>query len=80
MFDAQLYRTKEEVELWKERDPLVRMEAWLAETHLISTDELAAIEAEVESEIADAVAFAEAGTLEPVEDLERFALMKEVPA
>jgi pyruvate dehydrogenase E1 component alpha subunit len=34
----------------------------------------------VEAEIAAAVAFAEAGSLEPVEELERFVLMDEVPA
>ena len=38
------------------------------------------IEAEVAAEIDAAVAFAEAGTLEPVEELERFVLMDEVPA
>jgi TPP-dependent pyruvate/acetoin dehydrogenase alpha subunit len=67
------------VELWKERDPLVRMRAWLAETHLITAEEFAAIEAEVDREVEAAVAFAEAGTLEPVEELERFTLMDEVP-
>ena len=80
MFDAQLYRTKEEVELWKERDPIARTQAWLTETHMLSAEELTTIEAEVDREIDDAVAFAEAGTLEPVEDLERFALMEEIPA
>ena len=80
MFDAQLYRTKEEVELWKERDPIVRMRAWLAETHLITAEEFGAIEAEVDREVEAAVAFAEAGTLEPIEELERFTLMDEVPA
>jgi pyruvate dehydrogenase E1 component alpha subunit len=38
----------------------------------------AAIEAEVAAEIDDAVAFAEAGTLEPVDELERFVLMDTV--
>jgi hypothetical protein len=37
------------------------------------------MEAGIDSEIADAVAFAEAGTLEPVDELERFAVMTEVP-
>lgn len=80
MFDAQLYRTKEEVELWKERDPIARTQAWLTETHMLSAAELAAIEAAVEGEIEDAVTFAEAGTLEPVEELERFTTMEEFPA
>lgn len=79
MFDAQLYRTKEEIELWKQRDPISRTEAWLRENHMASDEELARIAAEVDAEIEEAVAFAEAGTWEPVEDLERFALMDEVP-
>jgi hypothetical protein len=33
----------------------------------------------VEQELAAAVAFAQAGTLEPVEELERFVLMDGVP-
>jgi TPP-dependent pyruvate/acetoin dehydrogenase alpha subunit len=80
MFDAQLYRTKEEVELWKQRDPIPRTQAWLADVHLLSAEELVRIESEVDREIEAAVAFAEAGTWEPVEALERFALMDEVPA
>ena len=39
---------------------------------MIHPDDLARIEAEVAAEIADAVAFAEAGTWEPVEQLTRF--------
>ncbi len=79
MFDAQLYRTREEVELWKARDPLVLMRSWLEENHMLSAQEYAAMESEVEREIDEAVAFAEAGSWEAVEDLERFTLMDEVP-
>jgi len=79
MFDAQLYRTKEEIELWKQRDPLARTEAWLRENHMASDDELSRIATEVDAEIDEAVAFAEAGTWEPVEELERFTVMQEVP-
>jgi pyruvate dehydrogenase E1 component alpha subunit len=79
MFDAQLYRTKEEVELWRKRDPLVRTEEWLRENHMATAEEIARIGSEIDAEIDAAVAFAEAGTLEAVEDLERFALMDEVP-
>lgn len=79
MFDAQHYRTKEEIELWRHRDPLTRTEAWLRENHMASDDEIAGIGAEVDAEIDAAVAFAEAGTLEKVEDLERFVVMDGVP-
>ena len=39
---------------------------------LLSDEDLEAIEDDVAAEIASAVEFAEAGTLEPVEDLIRF--------
>jgi pyruvate dehydrogenase E1 component alpha subunit len=80
MFDAQLYRTKEEVEAWRKKDPIVRFQGWLQDNHLITAADVAAIESEVDREIAEAVAFAEAGALEPVEDVERFVVMKEIPA
>jgi TPP-dependent pyruvate/acetoin dehydrogenase alpha subunit len=52
---------------------------WLQENGMITPDELGAIEAEVDAEIDEAVAFAENGTWEDVADLERFVLMDEVP-
>jgi pyruvate dehydrogenase E1 component alpha subunit len=67
MFDAELYREKAEVEEWKKRDPIVL----LRERNLVNEAELAAIDAAVLGEIADAVAFAEAGTWEPIEHLTR---------
>lgn len=79
MFDAQHYRTKAEVERWKERDPIPRMQAWLIDTHLMSPTELEQIEGEIADEIAAAVAFAEAGTWEATSDLERFVTMDAVP-
>ena len=72
MFDAQLYRDKAEVEAWRHKDPIVRYQAWLEANHMVHPDDLARIEAEVAAEIAEAVAFAEAGTWEPVEQLTRF--------
>jgi pyruvate dehydrogenase E1 component alpha subunit len=79
MFDPQLYRRKEEVEDWKRRDPIARLQRWMIENHLLEPDELAAIETEVDREIADSVTFAEAGNLEPVADLARFVTLAEVP-
>jgi TPP-dependent pyruvate/acetoin dehydrogenase alpha subunit len=72
MFDAQLYRDKAEVESWRHKDPIVRFRGWLETNHIVHPDDLARIEAEVGSEIAAAVAFAEAGAFEPVEQLARF--------
>jgi TPP-dependent pyruvate/acetoin dehydrogenase alpha subunit len=80
MFDAELYRDKAEVERWKQHGPIVTFSAGLHAAGLIDDAELAAIEAEVEREIAAAVAFAEAGTLEPIADLARHVYTREAPA
>ncbi len=69
MFDAQLYRDKAEVEAWKQRGPIVRYQAWLLETGILHQSDLEVMEAEVAQEVEEAVAFAEAGTWEPVENL-----------
>ena len=58
MSDPGLYRTKEEVEEWRRRDPLNRSRARLVELG-ISEDELGALEDDVKAEIEDAVKFAE---------------------
>jgi pyruvate dehydrogenase E1 component alpha subunit len=49
------------------------------ERDMTQLPELAKIEAEVAAEIDDAVAFAEAGTFEPVEDLTRFVYSEDRP-
>ena len=72
MYDAQLYRDKAEVEGWRHKEPIVRFQGWLEANRMIHPSDLARIDAEVDAEIVEAVAFAEAGTWEPVEDLVRF--------
>ncbi|HUI24441.1 MAG TPA: pyruvate dehydrogenase (acetyl-transferring) E1 component subunit alpha [Candidatus Kryptonia bacterium] len=72
MFDPELYRTKQEVDEWKKRDPILAFTAQLQAQRLLTDADVAHIEGEIEEEIAGAVAFAEAGTWEPIEDLTRF--------
>ena len=72
MFDAQLYRDKSEVDVWRHKEPIVRFQGWLQANHMIHPDDVPRIEAEVDAEIAEAVAFAEAGNWEPVGELTRF--------
>lgn len=79
MFDAQLYRSKDEVTEWRTKGPIIRFQNWLSENGLLHDGEVAEIEAEVDAEIAEAVAFAEAGTDEPVADLARYVLSPERP-
>jgi TPP-dependent pyruvate/acetoin dehydrogenase alpha subunit len=69
MFDPELYRDKAEVEEWKKRDPILLVKARLEQEGALDGPAVAALEAEVAEEVAAAVAFAEAGTWEPVEDL-----------
>ncbi|BBX10311.1 pyruvate dehydrogenase (acetyl-transferring) E1 component subunit alpha [Mycolicibacterium aichiense] len=71
MFDPELYREKTEVEHWRERDPIrLFTEKCLADGTL-SADDVAAMEQRAATEVDDAVAYAEAGTLESVEELTR---------
>jgi pyruvate dehydrogenase E1 component alpha subunit len=67
MADPELYREKEEVERWKERDPIVT----LAQRFALRKEELEAIEREVAGVVESAAATAEAGPWEPVEDILR---------
>jgi pyruvate dehydrogenase E1 component alpha subunit len=71
MADPELYRGKEEVEAWKARDPIAAFAARLRAEGRLSDADMAALEAAVAAEIAEAVQFAEAGPWEPVEDLTR---------
>jgi len=72
MFDPQLYRDKAEVETRRQSEPIVRFQQWLQANQMVHTDDVARMEVEIDAEIAEAVAFAEAGTWEPVEQLTRF--------
>ena len=69
MFDPELYRSKREVDAWRQRDPIMLYRAALLERGWMPESDMASIERDVDAEIADAVAYSEAGTLEPVEDL-----------
>ncbi|MDH4943977.1 pyruvate dehydrogenase (acetyl-transferring) E1 component subunit alpha [Sulfurimonas sp. C5] len=72
MFDAELYREKTEVKVWKEKGPLVVFEKKLKELGLWSEIPVEAIEADIKDTIDEAVEFAENSELEPLEDLEKF--------
>jgi pyruvate dehydrogenase E1 component alpha subunit len=71
MYDAELYRSKEEIARWKERDPIVTFEQALCAEGFLSDDDVAKMESDIAAEIHGAVAYAEAGPWEPIEDLTR---------
>ena len=56
--DPEVYRTKEEVEQWKKKDPLVKMERDLIDQKTMSQDEIERMHTQVEEEIDQAVKFA----------------------
>ncbi|MGD9618485.1 MAG: pyruvate dehydrogenase (acetyl-transferring) E1 component subunit alpha [Mycolicibacterium sp.] len=74
MFDPELYRDKAEVEHWRHQDPIVTFSQKCLKDGTLTADDIDAVEAAAEHEVADAVAFAEAGTWESVGDLERDVL------
>jgi pyruvate dehydrogenase E1 component alpha subunit len=69
MFDPDLYRDKKEIEEWKTRGPLHTFTNRLKAEKKLTEEQFLALDAEVAKEVEDAVAFAEAGSWEPVEDL-----------
>ena len=58
--DANRYRSREEIEAWKEKDPIARFERWLAQTINLNESDARAIEQAAYAAIEAAVAFADA--------------------
>ena len=71
MFDPELYRSKAEVDVWKKRCPIEAFGAAMRAQETLDDADRAAVETKVAAEIDAAVAFAEAGTWEPIEELTR---------
>lgn len=77
MFDPELYREKAEVEEWRERDPIRLFTDRLREAGVVTGSDLEEMDEAVSREVEEAVAFAEEGSWEPVEDLTRFVYAEE---
>ncbi len=69
MSDPATYRSKEEVDYWKQRDPIPKMKAIIQHDFEAADEEFKEIDARVKQVLDDAVAFAEAGSELPVERL-----------
>jgi pyruvate dehydrogenase E1 component alpha subunit len=65
----RFYREEDEIEQWKRRDPLLSTRARLVELGALGEADEKALEAEVEAEIAEAVAFAEQSPEPPLDSL-----------
>jgi pyruvate dehydrogenase E1 component alpha subunit len=80
MFDPELYRDKTEVERWKQRGPIVTFGATLRAAGVLDDARQAELDTAVAAEVDAAVAFAEAGTLEPVAELTTDVYTRALPA
>lgn len=69
MGDPLRYRTKDEVEKWREDDPIGILERHILEKELATKDDLEAIDQSVEEELTAAVKFAEDSPLPEAEEL-----------
>ena len=69
MFDPDLYREREEIERWKERDPIEAFADQLVAAGDLTSERLQELWDDARTETQEAVDYAEAGTLEPVDDL-----------
>jgi len=72
MYDPDRYRDPDEIEQWKQRDPLTVLTDRLRAADDAADETIAAIEADAEAEVDDAIDFAEAAEVEPVEELTRW--------
>jgi TPP-dependent pyruvate/acetoin dehydrogenase alpha subunit len=70
--DRNRYRTNEEIEAWQARDPIRTLELELGQIGLATIEEIEAIRADVEREIAAALEFAKASPSPRIEELTRY--------
>ncbi len=69
MYDAERYRSKEEVERWREKDPIPAFTQRMKAAGMIDDAEAATIDARVIASVEAAIQEAEEGPLEPLEAL-----------
>jgi pyruvate dehydrogenase E1 component alpha subunit len=77
MSDPARYRTRMEVDIWRQRDPLLTFPARLVEEELATQEEIEAVLAGVAEEVQEAIAFAEESPHPDPEDLMRFVWAEE---
>ena len=68
----QPYRTKLEVEEWKGKCPIKRLEAMLIQNQMLDEEQVKKIGEEVKKEIDEAIEFAKASPYPSSEELETF--------
>jgi pyruvate dehydrogenase E1 component alpha subunit len=78
--DPKKYRSEEEVELWRQKDPLIRYEKYLLRKNILTASDRATLEKEVKEEIQSAIDTAEQRMQELGDPLDMFDhLFAEMP-
>ncbi|MFB6160599.1 MAG: pyruvate dehydrogenase (acetyl-transferring) E1 component subunit alpha [Haloferacaceae archaeon] len=78
--DPSVYRDEAEVERWKRRDPIPRLERFLRDTGRLDDDRVDAVEREVEATVAEAVEAAEETRRAPATDVFDYVYAEPTPA
>lgn len=68
MFDPELYRSKEEVTRWKKSDPIDSLKKLLFELNWLTEDQFINSEKEIESEVSQAIAYAQSAEAEDISE------------
>lgn len=63
------YRSESEVDEWRKRDPILQLGAYLEDNGIMNDAQLDALDAEVQQEVEEAIAFAEASPEPPLDSL-----------
>jgi TPP-dependent pyruvate/acetoin dehydrogenase alpha subunit len=66
------YRTEEEFEIWKEKDPIVKLKNKLSSEDILSKNEIKKIELKIQSKIKNAVNYAKRSSLPGKNDLGKY--------
>ncbi len=76
MSDAATYRTKDEVEQKKHLDPIVTLRAHLVKNRVATDAELDAVDEEQKKIVEEAIAFADASSEPPIEDVHTHGIIE----
>jgi pyruvate dehydrogenase E1 component alpha subunit len=75
--DPAKYRAKDEVESWRKKDPIPRMEKYLMDRKLLTDEQKKQIAAEIVAEMDEAIAFAEASPYPDMSEAPNFVWVAE---